>query len=74
MDDSYRYWTSKGNGSAATYISSLLYMNKSVIESGMPRTEQANAMVSILWLASECLGCFIGATIISAAFVKKGPF
>ena len=42
----------QGIGSAATYIGILLYMTKSVIESGLPQT-QANAMVSRCgWLRS----------------------
>ena len=62
----------QGIGSAATYIGTLLYMTKSVIESGLPQTEQASAMVSSLWLASECMGCFIGSTIGSVAFDLVG--
>ena len=64
--------TLQGIGSAFAYIGTLTYMTKRVLDSGLPKTEQASAMVSSLWLASECMGCFIGSTLGSVAFDTVG--
>ena len=64
--------TLQGIGSAFAYIGTLTFMTKRVLDSGLPKTEQASAMVSSLWLASECMGCFIGSTLGSVAFDTVG--
>jgi len=53
----------QGVGSGFSYIGSFVYMNKQVAMSDLPKSDQANAMVSSLWLTSECLGCLIGSTL-----------
>ena len=64
--------TLQGIGSAFAYIGTLTFMTKRVLDSGLPKTEQAIAMVSSLWLASECMGCFVGSTLGSVAFDTVG--
>ena len=62
----------QGIGSPFAYIGSLVYLTRQVMLSELPRTEQATAMVSSLWVAAECFGCFIGSTLGSLAFDKIG--
>jgi len=53
----------QGAGSGFAYIGSFLYINRQVTISELPKSDQTNAMVSSLWLTSECLGCLIGSTL-----------
>ena len=46
----------QGVGSAATYMGTLLYMMKSVRDSGIPGTEQTSGMVSSVWVVAGCVG------------------
>ena len=62
----------QGVGSAFAYIGTLVYMTRQVMVSSLPKSDQAHAMVSSLWLAFECLGCFIGSTLGSFSFDSLG--
>ena len=53
-------------------ILTILDTHRQVMLSGLPKSEQANAMVSSIWISSQCLGCFIGSTLGSYSFDVLG--
>ena len=62
----------QGLGSAFTYIGTLLYMMKAVLDSGLPDKEQTRGMVSSLWVIADCVGGYIGSSLGSMAYDKYG--
>ena len=56
----------QGLGSAATYLGTLLYMMKNVAL--LQDSDQANSMVSSLWVVSDCAGGFIGMSLGSLSY------
>ena len=62
----------QGLGSAATYIGALLYMMKSVKDSGISVTEQTTGMVSSIWVVADCAGGMAGSSLGGVAFDTVG--
>jgi len=62
----------QGMGSAATYLGTLLYMMKGILEAGLPDNDQTKGMVSSLWVISDCAGGFIGSSLGSIAYDSIG--
>ena len=62
----------QGIGSSFTYIGTLLCMMDSVFASGLPDKEQTRAMVSSLWVISDCIGGYLGTSLGSLAFDNLG--
>ena len=62
----------QGLGSAATYLGTLLYMMKSMVNSGFPESEQTTGMVSSLWVVSDCAGSALGSALGSVAYDMWG--
>ena len=52
----------QGLGSAFTYIGSLVFMMKAALGAGLPDKEQTRAMVSSLWVISDCAGSHLGSS------------
>ena len=62
----------QGLGSSFTYIGTLLFMMKGVVDAGLPDKEQTRGMVSSLWVIADCTGGYIGASLGSLAYDKVG--
>ena len=62
----------QGLGSGATYLGSLLLMMRGVVTAGLPDKEQTRAMVSSLWVISDCIGGYLGTSLGSLAFDNLG--
>ena len=62
----------QGLGSSFTYIGTLLFMMKGVMDAGLPDKEQTRGMVSSLWVIADCTGGYIGASLGSLAYDKVG--
>ena len=62
----------QGLGSAFTYIGSLVYMMRAAQGAGLPDKEQTRAMVSGLWVISDCAGGYLGSSLGSLAYDTWG--
>lgn len=62
----------QGLGSAFTYIGSLVYMMRAARGAGLPDKEQTRAMVSSLWVISDCAGGYLGSSLGSLAYDTWG--
>ena len=62
----------QGLGSAFTYIGSLVYMMRAARGAGLPDKEQTRAMVSGLWVISDCAGGYLGSSLGSLAYDTWG--
>ena len=62
----------QGLGSAFTYIGSLVFMMRAALGAGLPDKEQTRAMVSGLWVISDCTGGYLGTQLGSLAFDTWG--
>ena len=58
----------QGLGSAFTYIGSLVFMMRAALGAGLPDKEQTRAMVSGLWVISDCAGGYLGSQLGSLAY------
>ena len=62
----------QGLGSAFTYIGSLVFMMRAALGAGLPDKEQTRAMVSGLWVISDCAGGYLGSQLGSLAYDTWG--
>ena len=62
----------QGLGSAFSYIGSLVFMMRAALGAGLPDKEQTRAMVSGLWVVSDCAGGYLGASLGSLAYDTWG--
>ena len=62
----------QGLGSAFTYVGSLVLMMRAALGAGLPDKEQTRAMVSGLWVISDCAGGYLGSSLGSLAYDTWG--